>query len=1726
MKIKIYTSLMILLWLFGNEVAYSQTAGDYQSLQSGNWAEASTWERFDGFTWVAATAPPTAIDGVITIQAFHTVTVVSSVTADQIFIQEDGALGIDNGGHLIVNNGAEANDLEVELFFFGGLLNVNNGGVLENRGNIVTPDGTAFVNAGAIYTHNQNGGNILLASWDPTSTCNITGITSTLPSQLSQNFGHFTWSCPAQSGTIDLAGNLTRIAGDLKIQSTNTKRLALANSQTATINIAGNFEVSGSSTTAYITNSGNVTLNVIGDFNYSSPSTFIMTGSGSAAINVNGNVGVTAGTIRFVQVTSGTPTARLNLKGNFNFSGATFSTATNSGATAAVTFEGSALQTYTRSSSTISGKINFTANSNSIVNLGTSVLNGDGNFTLQTGAEIQLASTSTAGAITDQIAVLGTKSYANGGTITLNGSSLQYIGAGFPNAALNLNINNPAGVNLSDNLLIGNGATLNLVQGNLNLGNRTLTFNGSLTRSTGNLVFDGSSSIIISKSNAFGDIPYAANSTLGVLTINGASTTANLTNNLTVNTLTFDNGSSLSVGANKLSLIEKVNNINGGFNTTSSSIIEVGANVDPINNALGSLTFLSGNTVSEFIINRPGGSVDLPTTLNVASALRLQNGTLNNTVGSLNLLQDATIYKNAGTTLSNVPNIATFYNIEYAGTLTTGNELISGSTSALNNITLTAGAVVTLDPNITSTITINGTLQNDGNLDLGSETVAFKGNIINNSPLTPGNSNAIFSGTTQLSGSRNVRLYNVEITGSLTASSTNSLIVGGNLSVSGGTFNPGTGTTAFNGTEIQNVTSAGQSFYNVEILSGAAGISLQDNMDANGALTTNGPLNLNTFSFNVGGNITLNTAITAGIGSQLIMDGDNQTITSNGHLIGSALTIAGTGTKSLGSSLILSRGLTISSTLSATSGNFSITVGGNWANNGSFQPFAGTVNFNGNTQQNISGTQLTTFHNIRIQNTTANGVVLQNAVNLRGTLTLADLSNGAKINTNGHLTLLSTSDNGLEDARIAAIPSTAVFNGGVHIQRYMSGEGRFYRYLTSPVSGATVASWQDDFKIIGNFTGSSAGYRGTASMYYYNEPTTGTIDQGWLPYPPSGTSNAQPLAKGVGYAAFIDEGNAPVVIDVSGPIYQGNHTLSLAYTNTGDANADGWNLIGNIYPSQIDWAAVPSGNFVNTSRAFYVTDGGDGGTVKAWVDGTGTNTGNGDSQIAMGQGFYVRTTGANPSITFTESIKTSTSAPFYRKAAPSDYVRIALKQGNKKDESIIRFKPEATDAFDEEFDALKFPNSTVFNLFSLNAESKFAINTLKEIGCGTIVPLAIENALKGQYSFEFTEFKSFTEDVEIYLIDKFTSTKLNVLENGNYSFSITEDPASLSKGRFEVEIKKAAINNEIELSGNKVCVGDGLSVSLKSSQAGVQYQAFNGNTAVSDIVLGNGNKVSLLILAELLPLGNHSFQIKAFREGCESTFLANNYSVTVEQPYEINEVQNGSRCESGAVELSANGAPENGSYRWYSSADASSPLAETTTEPFITPEISRTRYYYVAAVNAQGCEGNERREVKAEIINLEQPTIHEDKGTLYSSMQEGNQWIKDGVKIDGATGSSFSPSENGNYTLEYSNGFCTVGSTAYNFQLLKTEEDIYQAGISFRPNPVQNNLNLRWTNPESDQVRVKIISTTGTIVNEYSLSVKNDQLNSVISVEHLAQGFYILHIQGNNSIYQLRFIKN
>jgi hypothetical protein len=174
-------------------------SGDYRSVASGAWETASTWEIYSGVSFQPASSAPSVSSGWITIRTGHTVTISSTVAADQTLVQTGGALSLsstlslndaagddlrirgtltllggalDGTGSVVIRNGALLSVPNVGTLRANSTLNVEAGGSLVKSGTATLFIGGIINNAG---TFDMNGGILSGLSGAPRTFNNLSG---------------------------------------------------------------------------------------------------------------------------------------------------------------------------------------------------------------------------------------------------------------------------------------------------------------------------------------------------------------------------------------------------------------------------------------------------------------------------------------------------------------------------------------------------------------------------------------------------------------------------------------------------------------------------------------------------------------------------------------------------------------------------------------------------------------------------------------------------------------------------------------------------------------------------------------------------------------------------------------------------------------------------------------------------------------------------------------------------------------------------------------------------------------------------------------------------------------------------------------------------------------------------------------------------------------------------------------------------------------------------------------------------------------------------------------------------------------------------------------------------------------------------------------------------------------------------------------------------------------
>lgn len=586
-------------------------------------------------------------------------------------------------------------------------------------------------------------------------------------------------------------------------------------------------------------------------------------------------------------------------------------------------------------------------------------------------------------------------------------------------------------------------------------------------------------------------------------------------------------------------------------------------------------------------------------------------------------------------------------------------------------------------------------------------------------------------------------------------------------------------------------------------------VNLTGNLIMNGAVDENRLDFTGTGTLNIAGTITGTGDLVEGSGTINYNKSGDQSIAGTTY---NNLTISGSGIKTM------SADITVNGNLTLTAGT--ISVGNNiLAMNGDVVNSAGVIRGGSSSDLAISGgganatlkidqtsSSTRTFNNINLSR--SNGANLADTVELVGILTI---TNSATFATNNKLILISTANS---NARVASLAAGTV-SGKVIAQRFVPGGNsrRRWRFFSSPVNNSgnyNYTQFIDDIHVTGA-GGSANGFdnspNNSASARTYNESVSGASANGWNN--PSVLNTNIPIGRGVsifvrGSRNTVDpyiNWSVPddVTIDFTGELNQGDININslLSYTNTGTPTADGFNLIGNPYMSQIDWMSSEITK-TNIGDVIYIINPSSGAYATFDV-GTSTGVNGGSRYIESSQGFFVRTTAASPSVIFKESAKTSLDAPDFFKTFKNTLhpkIRLrAIRDNENTDELVIVLGDTAHVTATDRSDAPKFFNDNNLNFYTRTPQlTNLAINYYPVPTGSDTISLSFFSFVDGikalgTYSIKVDELLRLPSNLDVLLLDNYANQLVNLKEAQTYVFNLDLNTASAGNDRFKLILR-------------------------------------------------------------------------------------------------------------------------------------------------------------------------------------------------------------------------------------------------------------------------------------------------------------------------------------------------
>ncbi len=337
---------------------------------------------------------------------------------------------------------------------------------------------------------------------------------------------------------------------------------------------------------------------------------------------------------------------------------------------------------------------------------------------------------------------------------------------------------------------------------------------------------------------------------------------------------------------------------------------------------------------------------------------------------------------------------------------------------------------------------------------------------------------------------------------------------------------------------------------------------------------------------------------------------------------------------------------------------------------------------------------------------------------------------------------------------------TITNNGTINVEQDIDGGA--WHFIAAPVSGAVSEIYD------GNY------------LQKWSE-----IEQKWLDI----TTLTEPLTAAKGFSLWYDAKSPGTTFTFSGTPFTGDQSIHLYYDGSkGDPDGHlGTNLVGNPYPSYIDW---------NELSAY--------GSKYTW-NGTGYDVyvpagdyGEGSQYVAPMEGFFV-VAGSSGSFDLDNTVRTHNSAK-KEASAISNAIVLSAQSESYSDALYIVFDESASENFELPRDAWKFISGTrgICQLWTECSDGILAVDVRPQTES---IQLGFANNEAGTYSIAIKEIA----DISTAILE---DTKLNIFHNlsdGAYSFDwvLTDDET-----RFKLHCNTTAVE-DISLPEMQVYVAAG-----------------------------------------------------------------------------------------------------------------------------------------------------------------------------------------------------------------------------------------------------------------------------------------------------------------------------
>ncbi|MEZ0541526.1 S8 family serine peptidase [Fibrella arboris] len=214
-------------------------------------------------------------------------------------------------------------------------------------------------------------------------------------------------------------------------------------------------------------------------------------------------------------------------------------------------------------------------------------------------------------------------------------------------------------------------------------------------------------------------------------------------------------------------------------------------------------------------------------------------------------------------------------------------------------------------------------------------------------------------------------------------------------------------------------------------------------------------------------------------------------------------------------------------------------------------------------------------------------------------------------------------------------------------------------------------------------------------------------------------------------------------------------------------------------------------------------------------------------------------------------------------------------------------------------------------------------------------------------------------------------------------------------------------------------------------------------------------------------------------------------------------------CQGGAITLRSTSttatAGETLTYQWLLNGQA---IAGATSQTY----AAGTSGQYAVQVGSS-CAPVSSSTVSVSIVQPQLPTIVQSGLLLTSSSAGGNQWLQNGVPVQGATGQTFAVPQTGRYSVRANVNGCGDGISEELYVAILAVEPPFQASLKVYPNPTQGQLTVEVAAPDSGpDPTVRLFDARGVLQQQVPMSRILTRCSATLDLTGLPTGTFFVQV--------------